>query len=108
MDADVPLAVTLATVDQMSAANTAFVGGICVTDVGDLERLSGRAVGYSEVLLMPSQNHGIHPVLVAIVSTAAGVCLSFGYSEPLQTGETAHAFADSYVNVLEALAAGDA
>ncbi|WP_298814193.1 hypothetical protein [uncultured Roseibium sp.] len=105
MDAEVPLALTLATVDQMSAANNAFVGGICVTDVGDLEQLSSRAVGYSELLLMPSQNHGIHPVLVAIVSTAAGVCLSFGYSEPLQTRETAHAFANSYVKVLEALAA---
>jgi hypothetical protein len=74
-----------------------------VTDVGDLNRLSGRRVGFSEVLLTPSQNHGIHPVLVAIVSTNAGTCLSFGYDAPLQTHANAHAFADRFIEALDAL-----
>jgi hypothetical protein len=104
MDADVPLAVTHQQVDQTAAANDVFAGGICVTDVGDLSRLSGRRVGIAEVLLMPSQNHGIHPVLIAIVSTNAGTCLSFGYDEPLQTRANAHAFADRYVTALSELA----
>jgi len=104
MDADVPLAVTHSQVDQMAAANDVFAGGICVTDVGDLNRLSGRRVGIAEVLLMPSQNHGIHPVLIAIVSTNAGTCLSFGYDEPLQTRANAYAFADRYVAALSELA----
>jgi hypothetical protein len=55
-------------------------------------------------LLMPSQNHGIHPVLIAIVSTNAGTCLSFGYDAPLQTRANAHAFADRYVAALSELA----
>lgn len=104
MDANVPLAVTHNQVDQMAAANAVFAGGICVTDVGDLNQLSGRRVGISEVLMMPSQNHGIHPVLIAIVSTNAGTCLSFGYDEPLQTRANAHAFADRTVAALSALA----
>jgi hypothetical protein len=104
MDAAVPLAVTRQQVDQMAAASGVFAGGICVTDVGDLNRLSGRRVGISELLLMPSQNHGIHPVLIAIVSTNAGTCLSFGYDAPLQTRANAHAFADRYVAALGELA----
>ena len=104
MDPNVPLSVTHSQVDQMAAANAVFAGGICVTDVGDLNRLSGRRVGISDVLMMPSQNHGIHPVLIAIVSTNAGTCLSFGYDEPLQTGANAHAFADRFVEALSEIA----
>jgi hypothetical protein len=55
------------------------------------------------VLLMPNQNHGIHPVLVAIVSANAGTCLSFGYDEPLQTRANALAFADRFVAALSEL-----
>ncbi|MCV0423950.1 MAG: hypothetical protein K5905_00615 [Roseibium sp.] len=106
MDAGVPLPETVRQVDQMAAACDVFAGGICVTDVGDLNRLSGRRVGFSEVLMMPSQNHGIHPVLVAVVSTNAGTCLSFGFDEPLQTHANAAAFADRYIAALEALAGG--
>lgn len=103
MEADVPLAGTCQQVDKMAAANDVFSGGICVTDIGDLNGLSGRSVGFSEVLVIPSQNHGIHPVLIAIVSTNAGACLSFGYDEPLRTRVQAHAFADRFIDVLEAL-----
>jgi hypothetical protein len=103
MDANVPLAVTHSQVDQMAAANDVCAGGVCVTDVGDLNQLSGRHVGISEVLLMPNQNHGIHPVLVAIVSANAGTCLSFGYDEPLQTRANALAFADRFVAALSEL-----
>jgi hypothetical protein len=102
MDADVPLAVTREQVDHMAAANDVFSGGICVTDIGDLNRLSGRRVGYSDVLVIPSQNHGIHPLLVAIVSTNAGTCLSFGYDEPLRTRADALAFADRFIEALDA------
>ncbi len=102
MEADVPLAVTRQQVDQMAAANDVFSGGICVTDIGDMNRLSGRRVGYSDVLVIPSQNHGIHPMLVAIVSTSAGTCLSFGYDEPLRLGADAHAYADGFIAALEA------
>jgi len=102
MEADVPLAVTREQVDQMASANDVFASGICVTDIGDLNRLSGRRVGYSDVMVLPSQNHGIHPMLVAIVTTNAGTCLSFGYDEPLRAGVDAHAFADRFIDALEA------
>jgi len=100
MDANVPLETTRRQVDQMASASNVFSSGICVTDVGDLNRLSGRRVGISRVLLMPSQNHGIHPILVAIVSTNAGLCLSFGYDEPLRTRANAHAFAERYIEAI--------
>ncbi len=104
MDPAVPLAVTHRQVDAMAAASGVFAGGLCVTDVGDLNRLSGRRVGVSDLMLMPSQNHGIHPMLIAIVTTNAGTCLSFGFDEPLRSPANAHAFADRYVAALEELA----
>jgi hypothetical protein len=104
MDANVPNEVSRDQVDQMAAASPVFAGGVCVSDVGDFGRLAGRRVGYSRVLVMPSQNHGIHPVMVAIVSTNEGACLSFGYDEPLQTRASAHAFADRYLEALGELA----
>jgi hypothetical protein len=108
MDPDVPNDVSRGQVDQMAAASDVFGGGICVSDIGDLNRLSGRRVGYGKVLVMPSQNHGIHSVMVAIVSTNEGACLSIGYDEPLQTRANAHAFADRYLEALEELARGGA
>ncbi len=104
MDAEVPLADTLQQVERMARANDVFRGGLCVTDVGDLNRLSGRRVGLSEVMMMPSQNHGIHSILVCIVSTAAGTCLSFGFDDPLRGRAHAHAFADRFTEALTALA----
>jgi hypothetical protein len=92
----------------MAAANEVFGGGVCVSDIGDLNRLSGRRVGYSRVLVMPSQNHGIHPVMVAVVSTNEGACLSFGFDEPLQTRDNAQAFAERYIGSLDKLARGGA
>jgi hypothetical protein len=106
MDANVPNEVSHGQVDQMAAANPVFGGGVCVSDIGDFNRLSGRRVGYSRVLVMPSQNHGIHPVMVAIVSTNDGACLSFGYDEPLQTKANAHAFSARYMEALGELAQG--
>ncbi|QLH38252.1 MAG: hypothetical protein HWD60_03765 [Defluviicoccus sp.] len=86
--------------DSFGSENRVFSGGICVSDVGDLDRLSGRRVGISRILLMPSQNHGVHPIMVAIVSTSEGACLSFGYDEPLRSRRSARAFADRYLNAL--------
>jgi hypothetical protein len=107
MDAAIPLETIHQQVDQMAAANEIFGGGLCVSDVGDLNRLSGRRVGFSRALVMPSQNHGIHPVMVAIVTTNDGACLSFGYDEPLQTRATAHAFAERYLEALSELSEVD-
>ena len=104
MDADVPLDQTREQADQMGAASDVFASGLCVSDVGDLNRLSGRRVAMSQVLLMPSQNHGIHPIMVAIVSTSEGACLSFGYDEPLRSRTHALAFADRYVEALTDMA----
>jgi len=104
MDPGVPNEVSRGQVDQMAAASEVFGGGICVSDVGDVNRLSGRRVGYSRVLLMPSQNHGIHSIMVAIVSTNEGACLSFGYDEPMQTRANAYAFAERYLEALDELA----
>ena len=88
----------------MAAESPVFAGGLCVTDVGDLTTLSGREVGFGEVMMMPSQNHGIHPVMVAVVSTGVGVCLTFGYSEPMQDRATAEGFAERYLAALDSLA----
>ncbi len=106
METEVPLDTTIAQVDQIAASSDVFASGICVSDVGDLDRLSGRPVGISRILIMPSQNHGMHPIMVAIVSTSAGACLSFGYDEPLRGADAANAFADRYVEMLTAMARG--
>lgn len=106
METDVPLETTIAQVEQIAASSDVFASGICVSDVGDLDRLSARPVGISRILIMPSQNHGVHPIMVAIVSTSAGVCLSFGYDEPLRSRDAAEAFADRYVEILAAMARG--
>ena len=106
METDVPLDDTIAQVDAIAASSDVFASGICVSDVGDLDRLSGRPVGISRILIMPSQNHGVHPIMVAIVSTSAGACLSFGYDEPLRGPDAANAFADRYVETLVAMAHG--
>ena len=106
METDVPLDTMIAQVDAIAASSDVFASGICVSDVGDLDRLSGRPVGISRILIMPSQNHGVHPIMVAIVSTSAGACLSFGYDEPLRGPDAANAFADRYVEALTAMAHG--
>lgn len=106
MEAHVPPETTRGQVDAMAAASPVFAGGICVSDIGDANRLSGRRLGFSRLLVMPSQNHGIHPVMVAIVTTSEGACLSFGYDAPLRTAADAHAFAGRYLQALDALAAG--
>ncbi len=106
METRVPLETTVAQADQIAASSEVFASGICVSDVGDLDRLSARQVGISRILIMPSQNHGLHPVMVAIVSTAAGACLSFGYDEPMRDRAAAEAFADRYVETLMAMARG--
>lgn len=100
MDTDVPPERTREQADGFGAATSVFSGGICVSDMGDLDRLSGRRVGISRVLLMPSQNHGVHPIMVAIVSTSQGACLSFGYDEPLRSRRSALAYADRYLDAL--------
>jgi len=104
MEAQVPMEATRAQVDQMAAPGEAFAGGICVSDIGDASRLSGRRLGFTHLLVMPSQNHGIHAVMVAIVTTSAGVCLSFGYDTPLRARADAHAFAERYLQALDSLA----
>ncbi len=104
MDCDVSLKTQQDIADQMAAASADFVGGICVTDVGDLLKLSGRNVGFDQIMMMPSQNHGIHPVMVAVVSTQTGICLTFGYSEPMQDRATVEGFADCYLDALDTLA----
>ena len=104
MAPDVPVPETRRQVDAMAAASDRFASGICVTDVGDLDTLSGRSVGFGRVLTMPSQNHGVHPVLIAIVTTRAGVCLSIGYDQPLRSEQAARAFADRYCEALIDLA----
>ncbi|MEM7121997.1 MAG: hypothetical protein AAF563_12010 [Pseudomonadota bacterium] len=106
METDVPLDVTIEQVDQIAAPSDRFASGICVSDVGDLDRLSGRPVGIGRILIMPSQNHGVHPIMVAIVSTSEGACLSFGYDQPLRGRDAANAFADRYVDVLRGMARG--
>jgi hypothetical protein len=106
MEAHVPPETTRGQVDAMAAASPVFARGICVSDIGDANRLSGRRLGFSRLLVMPSQNHGIHPVMVAIVTTSEGACLSFGYDAPLRTAADAHAFAGRYLQALDALAAG--
>ena len=92
--------------DRMAAAGGRFSSGLCVTDVRDLDRLSGRRVGISRILTMPSQNHAAHPMLVTHVSTRKGTCLSIGYNEPLRSREAALAFADRYCEALVELAGG--
>lgn len=92
---------------RFAQPNDLFVVGTGLSDVGDLNRLSGRQVGIARVLLMPSQSHGIHPMLVTVVSTAQGTCLSFGYAEPLTSRAHAHAFADRFVGALDELAGGN-
>ncbi|MEO1225766.1 MAG: hypothetical protein AAFX92_16230 [Pseudomonadota bacterium] len=104
MDAGVTPDETRRQVDAMAAPSDRFSSGLCVTDVGDLDRLSGRRVGFKRVLLMPSQNHGAHPVLVAIVTTREGACLSIGYDRPLRSDQAARAFADRYCEALIDLA----
>jgi hypothetical protein len=89
---------------RFAEANDVFVVGTGLSDVGDLDRLSGRHVGFSRILLMPSQNHGIHPMLVTVVSTSHGTCLSFGYAEPLTSRDSALAFANRFVEALNELA----
>lgn len=93
--------------DRFAGPNDLFVVGTGLSDVGDLNRLSGRQVGIARILLMPSQSHGIHPMLVTVVSTAHGTCLSFGYAEPLTSRAHAHAFADRFVEALDELARGN-
>jgi len=100
------LADTRAQTDDIAAAHDVFSGGLCVTDVGDLQRLSGRPTGFSRVMLMPAQKHGIHPIMVAVVTAAAGACLTFGYAEPLTARETAEAYADRYLAALMELTDG--
>lgn len=90
--------------ERFAGPNDLFVVGTGLSDVGDLDRLSGRKVGIARVLLMPSQSHGIHPMLVTVVSTSHGTCLSFGYAEPLTSHANAHAFADRFVAALDELA----
>jgi len=104
MEAEVPTETTRGQVDRMAAAGDDFTGGICVSDIGDASRLSGRRLGFTHLLVMPSQNHGIHAVMVAIVTTSAGVCLSFGYDTPLRNRGDAHAFAERYLQALDTLA----
>lgn len=106
MDPEVPPQVTRDQVDGMAAESAVFAGGICVSDLGHMDRLSGRQTGIRQVLVMPSQNHGIHPVMVAIVSTAEGACLSFGYDAPLQTRDHARGFAERYLAAFDDLARG--
>lgn len=93
--------------ERFAGPNDLFVVGTGLSDVGDLNRLSGRQVGIARVVLMPSQSHGIHPMLVTVVSTAHGTCLSFGYAEPLTSRARAHAFADRFVEALDNLAGGN-
>ena len=104
LDADVPALETRRQADAMAAASDRFASGICVTDVGDFDTLSGRRVGFGRVLSMPSQNHGVHPVLIAIITTGAGACLSIGYDRPLRGEAAARAFADRYYQALIDLA----
>lgn len=106
MDTELPPEVSKAQADALGASKERFPSGICVSDIGDIDRLSGRAVGISRILLMPSQNHGAHPVMVAITSTAYGVSLSFGYDEPLRSRDHAMAFADRYLDALASLSRG--
>ena len=101
---DYRLGETQAQADAIAAANAVFTGGLCVTDIGDLERLSGRPTGFSRVLLMPAQKHGIHPIMVAVVTTPEGACLSFGHAEPLTAAATAQSFAARYMAALDELA----
>jgi hypothetical protein len=100
MDQDVPPTQTKGAADSFAAAADRFPSGICLSDIGDLDRLSGRSVGISDILLMPNQNHGAHPIMVAVISTHDGLSLSFGYDEPLRTRPNAVAFADRYVEAL--------
>ena len=55
---------------------------------------------------MLSQNHAAHSMLVAIVSTREGICLSIGYNEPLRSRQAAIAFADRYCDALIELSGG--
>lgn len=97
---DYRLAETQAQADAIGAANAVFSGGLCVTDVGDLQRLSGRASRFTRIMLMPAQKHGIHPIMVAVITTSRGACLTFGYAEPLTSGAAAEAFAERYLAAL--------
>lgn len=104
MNPSIPLDEIREEAERFARPNDLFVVGTGLSDVGDLNRLSGRQVGFARVLLMPSQSHGIHPMLVTVVSTSNGTCLSFGYAEPLTSRANAHAFADRFVDALDALA----
>ena len=107
MDTQVPPQRTREQADGFGAVSSVFSSGICVSDMGDFDRLSGRRVGISRVLLMPSQNHGAHPIMVAIVTTAVGACLAIGYDEPLRSRNSALAFADRYLEALTDLTRSD-
>ncbi|MCR9137218.1 MAG: hypothetical protein NXI27_14570 [Alphaproteobacteria bacterium] len=92
--------------ERFARSNDLFVVGTGLSDVGDLNRLSGRQVGINRILMMPSQNHGVHPMLVTVVSTSQDTCLTFGFAEPLTSRAHAHAFADRFVEALDELAGG--
>ena len=70
---------------------------------GFIETIPGALPG---ARFMPSQNHGLHPVMVAVTSTQEGAFLSIEYDEPLRSRDAAHAFADRYVDVLRDMARG--
>lgn len=104
LEPDIPHATIRAQAEQTAAASDVFASGICVTDIGDLDALSGRKVGLRDVMVMPSQTHGIHPIMIAIVTTSAGTCLTFGYSTPMQTHGVARTYGDRYIAALKTLA----
>jgi hypothetical protein len=96
---------TRASADQIAQPNRLFASGICVSSIGNLDSLCGRHVGISRMMLMPLQNHGIHPIMIVSTTTASGSGFTFGFDEPLRTRESAHAYADRFMNTLLELSA---
>ncbi len=101
---DYDLATLRAQAKTIGSPQDSFPHGICVSDVGDMSRLAGRQVGFDQVILMPAQRHGAHPLMVVIITTTTGAHLTVGYAEPLTSADTAANFADLYVAELRSLA----
>ncbi len=104
MDANVPNDVSRDQVDQMAAANDVFGGGVCVSDVGDFNRLVRAArrlfAGARDAVPEPrhSSGHGRHRLdqrrrvpVVRLRRTVADQA-------------DAHAFADRYLEALGEMA----
>ncbi|WP_445363709.1 hypothetical protein ACJJIQ_03475 [Microbulbifer sp. ANSA003] len=98
---------TVSDIENMAAkttfANESFMAGICVSNLGSLDKLGGKMKIFEVEKGMVTQTNGLSPLTIISYTTNRNSSFIFGYCEPLLSHKSAVNYADRFIEIIRIL-----